>query len=226
MTLLNEKTRLNAQIRQNIITNAIESSGVNAEKRAIIDARAQFCEDVVAAELARLKLTQADIRARYDDLQKDNDIDDNFFGLSVGVNWANPGGYSTPVDANVCGMRLYLYPNGARTSGKETHLKEENTPHLRHPRDGGNFYPKEDVTIADQAFADRWMAIEARQKAVDAKEHDVKQTLTASLAKFSTIGKLLAAWPEAKDLLPKELVVSTGVALSADTLNALCGLPK
>lgn len=224
MAAINEKTRLNASIRDAILENAIEQSGVKAESIAIIEARAAFCEKVVQFELDRIGETQATLRAKH---KKAESVGNTFIYVSTSKQSANPGGHSY-VNANICGMRIYLYANGALNGGTATHMTEETHPHLRYISDGGNFYPRQTVTIADTAYADEWNAICKRHEANNAKREELKAAVTAALKKYTTVGRLLEAWPEVKDLMPKEYTVSTGtgLALSTETLNAICGLPK
>lgn len=222
--MIDSKLRLNADIRADIIDNALVSSGVVAEERAIIEARSEFCADVVAFELNRQGLTQNKLREQY---KQEEAASNSFIYVSVGRRTAHPGGYSyTPV--NLCGMSISLYPNGAFEGGVNTHLTPENTPRLKSPEDGGDFYPRAQVTIADPAWQKRWLSLDARADAVANKRKELEATLTATLRKYKTVGTLLAAWPEAKDLLPKGVIraTGTGVALSTETLNAICGLPK
>lgn len=53
-----------------------------------------------------------------------------------------------------------------------------------------------------------------------------RATMRANLAAVNTSEKLREVWPEAFPFLPPEAKKETAVALSPETLNALCGLPK
>lgn len=222
MAVITESTRINATIRDAIIENALISSGVVEAERKQTEARAELLEDIVKLELDRIGETQASIRKKFNDLQKRNN---EFIRVDVYHQSADPGCYAY-VDVNLCGRRVYMYANGARASRTPTHLTEDNTPHLRPISEGGNFYPRGVVTITDQDIATRFDALEALVKKNSDDRANIKATVGATLKKYATIGKLLAAWPEVKDLLPKEYQTNTDVALSVDTLNAMCGLPK
>lgn len=53
-----------------------------------------------------------------------------------------------------------------------------------------------------------------------------RATMRANLTAVNTSEKLREAWTEAFPFLPPEAKKETAVALSPETLNALCGLPK
>lgn len=53
-----------------------------------------------------------------------------------------------------------------------------------------------------------------------------RATMRSNLAKVNTSEQLKEQWPEAFPFLPPETKKQTAVALSPETLNSLCGLPK
>lgn len=218
---VNEKTRLNAEIRDAIVANALVSSGVVAMDKTIVELYAAFTEKVRLFALSEAKTSDAALHIVYDRIQAAADGLHGFLNVSIGYASANPGCYSY-INANVCGMSLSLFANGARKGGVHTHLTDEDLPCVSK---GGKFYPKGRVTIADQAFHDEWLNIETVAEANERRRENIKATVAAAVAKHKTVGKLLEAWPAAIELLPKTLHLSTAVALNPETLNEICGIP-
>lgn len=63
---------------------------------------------------------------------------------------------------------------------------------------------------------------------IQKRHNDLRDQLRASLSKFTTVKKLLEAWPEAKELLPETLEEAKPQlpAVQTSELNALIGLPS
>lgn len=220
------KTRLNASLRKAILANAIETAGLNEKQRQLIDRRAALYQDVVSAELARVGETQNSLRLKYNALRGDGV--DSFIYMQIATSSALPGSHSA-LSVNLCGLRVYLYANGAERGGIKTHITEETHPHLAPIDKGGDFVPYSGVTVESPCLRATFEDIKVQQDAVDAKEIELTNTVNAVLRSASTVGKLLEVWPDAAALLPKELQAKdagTGLALTVETLNALCGLPK
>lgn len=80
--------------------------------------------------------------------------------------------------------------------------------------------------------ADHWFVTaidknDAERRAIRQEFTTLKSTVFATLNKFNTSKKLVEAWPEIMIFLPKDAAApGTGLALSREDLNAICGLPK
>lgn len=80
---------------------------------------------------------------------------------------------------------------------------------------------------ADHWFTQAVDANDAERRAIRGEFVTLKSTVFANLNKFSTDKKLLEAWPEIAPFMPKTAPApGTGLALSREDLNAICGLPK
>lgn len=80
---------------------------------------------------------------------------------------------------------------------------------------------------SDHWFSKAIDANDAERRAIRGEFTTLKSTVFANLNKFGTVKKLVEAWPEIEPFLPKNLKpAGTGLALSREDLNAICGLPK
>ncbi len=224
--VINSKTRLNSLIRDEILSNALETSGIAKESRDIIEARADLYQKVIEIELNRVGETQETLRKKYNILRKAGV--ENFIGVHLYSESSRVESHNY-LSVNLSGIRVYLYPNGAACGGQQTHITEQARPQLRSISEGGYFVPRGSVTIEDRALRDMFESLCKRQEVLDAHKATLTATVKEALRRVTTIGKLLEVWPDAQALLPSHLQekeTGTGVALAIETLNSLCGLPK
>ena len=66
------------------------------------------------------------------------------------------------------------------------------------------------------------------EKALDEERATLSAQVRGALSKFTTVKRLLDAWPEAKELLPDRLPEAKPAlpAIRTEDLNALIGLPS
>lgn len=216
-------TKMNAAIRAGMVEKSLETSGYNAERRALITTTATFAEKVRQVILASEGATDATLAKMWRDMDRFNSS--AFFGLSR---------YRTYGDAkfniNLGGLDVYLWLDGQ----SHAHRKYDNgATFLTKPFKEGQktekrcWVPRSRVNISDEALKQEFLDIEALWSASAAKLADVTANVTAAVSKFRTVEKLLEAWPEAKDLLPvMEKVTGTALALDVKSLNAICGVPQ
>ena len=216
--MLDKKTRLNAVIREHIVNRALETSGVDAEDKQLIEDRAAFAEKVRQICLTKSGFTDKELRKQYELTQ--NSVSDpklnQWMRASVSTNVDS-------FDANINGQHRRMFMNGATESWKDTHVVS------KRPSDGGVLLPYARFDIADNDLADELNELDRRQKANNEKRKQINATVTAAVKQVSTIGKLLEAWPQAEELLPtewQEAKKANSLALRAEDLNALCGIPS
>ena len=203
--------RLTASIRNAIINNAVANKQFKEREEAIFAERAQLAEDVRDASLKSAGLTDEKVEEQIKSALR----------LRKSLR-------------DVCDVNVY--------SAKCSHIRVNLAGQQRRFDFNGDVYNifgifgtpdavlkigKDDVSL-DREYCEQLDEINNRHKKLR-EEHEVLiATLTATLKKFTTVEKLVASWPEAEQLLPAAEVVVTGtdVALSVDTLNAICGLPK
>lgn len=95
-------------------------------------------------------------------------------------------------------------------------------------QDAGYFIPRERVLLeADPALQERIAKADAEYGGLFAEVVSWRATMRSNLAAVNTSEKLREVWPEAFPFLPAQAKTQTAaIALSPETLNALCGLPK
>ncbi|MBC8950222.1 Nmad5 family putative nucleotide modification protein [Xenorhabdus sp. TS4] len=68
--------------------------------------------------------------------------------------------------------------------------------------------------------------LEKRHEALNNQRDDITNNVEAALLKFRSVKRLLAEWPEATELLPKDTIKAPPVpAVRREALNELIGLP-
>lgn len=80
----------------------------------------------------------------------------------------------------------------------------------------------------DHPLVLQWHEIDGRETDLSTAERDLKVQVSAAVEAFTTVKKLLEAWPEAKELLPEQVEEARPQlpALRTAELNALVGLPS
>ena len=203
--------RITAAIRNAIINNAVANKQFEEREQAIYAERAQLAEDVRIASLESFGLTDEKVKKM---VKTAEEIQSKLTTI-VDISIYNETGYS--VVANLAGQWRNFYFNGEDVHVIAIFDEPEKVYKIR----------KCNVSL-DRAYGEQLDEINSRHKLLREEHEVLVATLTATIKKFSTVEKLVASWPEAGQLLPAAEVVATGtdVALSVDTLNALCGLPK
>lgn len=210
--MLDNKTRLNAGIRDAIVKNALTSSGFYTERKQLVEDRAAFAAKVHAMVMEHTGVTEAILDKVWSGLTKKNEL---YIATSESKN--------SYINVNISGLTVQLAFNGAEQSHHNTHIA---------PGWGEGslqrWVPRERQNIADAALKDEFLALAARQKSNDEKHEKIDTTVRAVLRSVNTVGRLLESWPEAAELLPDEVVQvsGTGLAIIPADLNALCGVPS
>ena len=221
MTKILDTTRMNAEIRDAMIANALETSGIAQEQRQLIDDRSAFAWKVRQLELDRLGLTDEALQGIVAKIDKLNGLGGTFIGVNIYQSNCSTSGSSLSV--NLSGYAVDLYYNGSKC-GEYTHLNDAVKPVC----DGGPFNLRGGrLNVADLSYRDEFCSMVARQDALSAKQTELTDTLKAKLKSFRTVGALLENWPDAAELLPESLKEkSRDLALAPETLNAICGIPS
>lgn len=224
---VNTKTRITAFIRDAMIAKAMDTSGINARKKQLIDDRAALAEDVRQFALRQSGLTDEGIRGIQEKLEKEYPSGGHARDfLKVDISFQTHQRFNV----NLNGMDVYLWLDGrpfeyhAYDEGNNTHLtkgiqdrQKEDTTAI--------FVPRQRANIASVELGDRFIKLDAEKELIASKVEQITNTLRATIKKFGTVETMLEAWPEAEELLPKELRPSTALAISPDDLNAICGIP-
>lgn len=89
--------------------------------------------------------------------------------------------------------------------------------------------PHEHTITADNPLAQQFHDLQAEQRAATAERDRIEGTVRGALLGFTTVKKLLEAWPEAAELLPDDSPdkpKTTLPAVPVADLNAMLGLPS
>ncbi|EBL9006791.1 hypothetical protein DM530_26200, partial [Salmonella enterica] len=87
--------------------------------------------------------------------------------------------------------------------------------------------PYEYTLLADDPLVTEFYGFDALYREIKSDETDIRQNVTAALAKARTVKRLLEQWPEAKELLPAEDVAAPlHPAIRREALNEMIGLPS
>ena len=200
-------TRLTNHIKQQIVENALEQAGVNKDSKLITKRRAKLAEDVRTDSLGgsdrvlEIEKTETKIH-KLDALL--NGICRCSFSLTRGtaMRYCNMGG-----------AQVHLYFNGGRV-GEGDSVKK--------------IRPSDVVYKAGHRFVNEFHSIENDSKKLNERIEELSLQVRASVDQFTTVKKLLTAWPESKELLPKIVEESKPQlpAVLIKDLNKLIGLPK
>ena len=210
--MLDKKTRLNSAIRDQIVKNALTSSGYFSEQKQLVEDRAQFAAHVHSLVLAKDGVTEDGLDKELAKLKANSS---SYISASESK--------STWMRVNLAGISVDLNFNGAEHSHHSTHLGSSYG-------DGSviRWVPRNRPDIADQVLKQDFLDLAARQTKNTENKDRIESTVRAVLRSVSTVGKLVESWPEAVELLPDELVAvsGTGLAVIPADLNALCGIPS
>ncbi|MGJ0578046.1 Nmad5 family putative nucleotide modification protein [Xenorhabdus bovienii] len=120
------------------------------------------------------------------------------------------------IDINLAGVSVVAYFNGAR----ESYLYRENRDHIY------KITPKKTTLLADNPLVNAFYDLERRYSELEDQREDITNNVEAALLKVRSVKRLLAEWPEAAELLPKDTVKAAPVpAVRREALNELIGLP-
>lgn len=205
-------TRLNKNIREKIMRNAIDASGVTKRQADLVERRARLADDVRLFALGGIEVEKKldsefkKIKKQIDKLdsslfvylsrvqpRSDYDISVNFAGRVITLHFNGYDYFNRDVDA------VYKkYVNGVRVN-----------------------------ITSDSILNHEFDAVCIEQKTINDIRTQVKSEVTAMVNSVSTVKKLLEIWPEAKDLLPEEeKTQSTSLTADVGKLNVMLGLPK
>lgn len=196
--------RLTNQIKQQIVTAAIAKAGIPAEEEALRQRRATWAEkvrvDALGSELAgKIEAVIKQVRETV------SVIPEELRSGGVGIV------HRKDMHVNVAGVTAYAYFNGSI---------------------GGKGDPVSKPTIyshtlqADSPLVAEFYEIDNARIDLNKKKISIEGSVTAALANINSDTKLLKVWPEAAELLPKEIQKVQLPALQTSDLNTLIGLPS
>lgn len=179
-------TRITKYLRDQIVTNAVEKSGMNTVIKTINTSIGQLGEDI--------RIDYFGGTEQYEKYQK---IVEN--------------------NNDILEFRNQCYRFNAAFGGQRYCFSFNNYTPVPHHLLTFN---------SDHEFSKRFFNLERQLSEATDKRDEIETTVKGSISKFTTIEKLLKAWPEARELIP-EMVESqtTEIVLVTDNLNKMLGLP-
>lgn len=190
-------TRLTNPLRDRIVANALAKAGIDAAQAALEAKRFAW------AEAVRAKINGAP--------------DDELLKLEAKVAKALAllPEHLRPDDDGILLRHDYDYVNLAGL-----------TVLIQFP--GKRIVPRTKcVILADDPLVQQFHALDAEEKDLRDRRSTIRAQVRAALNSVTTVKKLLAVWPEAKELLPENLEEAKVnlPALAVNDLNTMIGLP-
>jgi hypothetical protein len=193
--------RLNTWMREQIVANALEKSGLNQQMEQYKADRAAWANAVADESMGGSQAMALIL-----------DTEKKAVKLMEKIKGQVPeGALRTPyiavrvgdIMANIAGCKVYV----SEWEGKR---------------------PARDVTLtADHPMAIQFFDLENRKSDLSEKRRTLKANVKAAVDSVSTVSALLKAWPEAVELLPNDVAPAPQLpAVQAADLNKLIGLPS
>lgn len=217
--------RLTAAIRDGIIANAIKTKDFAVRDMAIVQKRADFAERLRLFIMGEYGLTDArlvEIKAQVEALAGEVKLE----GAQYARIWFD--GSHFRIDVNLAGQSRHIYRNGDTNDKRfkplfgSSEAEYDKTTYAPHTGES-------DFIVRDPKWREELDAIDLEAAQLREEYNTLKSTLTATISGFTTVEKLLEAWPDAKELIPETLPIAkkpgTNIALSVADLNAMCGIP-
>lgn len=231
--------RLTKEIKNQLITNLLKQAPLGLRAIACMEERRDIVKTARLLCLAAEKTTDLEIRGLREMIKrKGAAVDNNFVSVYAAVCEVDKDNYhSYTIDFAVggevhCrmldGFDRHYQPGIGRRALHDCEYFGWWLYELAEFEDAGYFIPRERVLIeADPALQARIAKADAEYRDLFAEVVSWRATMRSNLAAVNTAEKLREVWPEAFPFLPPEAKKQTAaVALSPETLNALCGLPK
>lgn len=202
-------TRLNVELRNKIVENAVAKSEVPKLKDAYTTGLKKWIDDVwllaiggkkALAKLEKVAELEAKIRA---DFPKDLHTNDRLLRRDYDLG------------LNLAGMNLRLYFYGGLTSASG----HSEGKHYR-------FTPSHFTIEGGHPLHQKFLDLEADKHAYEDTEATIRGNVRSAVNSVSTVEKLVELWPEAIELLPAETAKPcTALAVQPAELNTMIGLP-
>ena len=217
--------RLTAAIRDGIIANAIKTKDFAGRDKAIVQKRADFAERLRLFIIGAYGLTDARLAEMKMQVKAIGE-EVKFNNAQYARIWFDGGNYR--MDVNLSGQTRNIYRDGQTNDracnslfdNRAEYDKTKYTPHTS----------EHDFIVSDTKWREELDAINKEAVQLRSEYDTLKSTLAATISGFTTVEKLLEAWPDAKELIPATTPLAkqpgTGIALSVADLNAMCGIPS
>lgn len=202
-------TKLTKAVKEQIVKNAIEKSGLIEEHNKIIQRRAEWANNVRLFVIGGAEVEKQLIA-----------INEQYAALHESVPKNLQGDYRRPVRqrnetfVNVAGISFRAYFHGCLD--------------YNHCDQIHRISPSSVTLLADNPLVAEFHEIHNQQEEYENKVVTLKNSVNGVIANITTVKKLLDVWPEVKELLTPDIekqTVNLPMVQTAD-LNKLIGLPS
>lgn len=231
--------RLTKEIKEVLITNLLKQSPLGLRSIACMKERRDIVEVIRQLCLSADKTSDDAIREFRDRIESvNNSLGNNFIVARVGCTEVTKEKYHAieivfGMGGEVHSLRIDGHDSRWVQGHGRSYLWESaffgHWLRKDYPLEqDGHFVPFSRVLLpADQKLQARMSKVDAEYNALFDEVISWRATMRSNLARVNTYEQLREQWPEAFPFLPPETKKQTAaVALSPETLNALCGLPK
>ncbi len=202
-------TKLTKAVKEQIVQNAVNKSGLIDEHNKIIQRRAEWANNVRLFAIGGVEEEKklVAINEQYESLCES-------VPKSLRLSGRPPVKTDKDIYVNVAGISFSAYFNG--------HTSYNGAQHVVRVSHGNA------TLLADNPLVAEFHEIHNQQEEYDNKLSNLKNSVAGVIEKITTVKKLLDVWPEAKELLPDNIekqVVNLPAVQTAD-LNKMIGLPS
>jgi hypothetical protein len=196
--------KLTNAIKQQIVTAAIAKAGIPAEEEAL------RLRQEAWAEAVRVDALGSELAGKIEEVAKQ--VREAVAAIPEALRSGGVGiVHRKEMYVNVAGVTAYAYFNG-HVSGKGVQvLKPAIHSH---------------TLLADNPLVEEFYEIDNARIDLNKRSTSIEKSVTAALTNIHSDTKLLKVWPEAAELLPKEIQKVQLPAVQTADLNALIGLPS
>lgn len=225
-------SRLTQEIKKQLCDNLLKVSPLYGKAKATVQARADLVERIRQACLSQMKTSDAEIESITVAVKKISKVEnfvipcvkidrtqlDKRSFVSVGIN-----GQSRDLDTRGVD-NLWQRDRGTHQITNTAYFG----PGIAPARVPDRFVPIDRILLIDaDKFHDELCASDVEIKGLFGELEAFRLQVMGALKELNTVKQLQQHWPDAVEYLP-EIVkpAKQEIALSVDTLNAICGLPK
>ncbi|MNJ08748.1 hypothetical protein D3C77_28720 [compost metagenome] len=202
-------TKLTKAVKEQIIKNAVNKSGLIDEHNKIIQRRAEWANDVRLFAIGGIDEEKKLIAINEQYLIARGLVPDNLKG-----DMRKPAKTRNELYVNVAGLSFCAYFHGGLDYNKCEQVCR--------------ISPSSVTLLADNPLVAEFHEIHNQQEDYENKVVTLRDSVNGVIANVTTVKKLLDVWPEAKELLPPEIekqTVQLSMVQTAD-LNKMIRLPS
>ncbi|MDC9589690.1 Nmad5 family putative nucleotide modification protein [Xenorhabdus sp. XENO-10] len=204
---MTQKT-LTKAVKEEIVKNALTKAGIFEKEEQLYKDRADWAEKVRIEAIGGENMDSG-----INDIISEIKTLANKIPESMRLDEFPVREYSF-IEINLAGSRVIAYFNGAR---ERYYDKREYIYKIT---------PRMTTLLADNPLVNEFYELEKRHEELNNQREDITNKVESALLKVRSVKRLLAEWPEAAELLPKDTTKAAPVpAVRREALNALIGLP-